>query len=56
MEANRYEVEKLDVTNLAVEYRRQLLDVTMESLRTATDPHDIRAFEIGLENPPLFIV
>lgn len=43
MEANQSEVEKLDLANLSVEYRRTLLDSMTESLRTATDPLDIRA-------------
>ncbi|NDC75778.1 SH3 domain-containing protein [bacterium] len=50
MEANQSEVEKLDLANLSVEYRRTLLDSMTESLRTATDPLDIRAFEIGIAN------
>jgi len=50
MEANRSEVKKLDLTNLPVEYRRTLLDSMTESLRTATDPLDIRALEIGIAN------
>lgn len=53
MEANTSEVEKLVLTRLTrlpLELRRQLLASMTESLRTATDPLDIRALEVGIAN------
>lgn len=50
MEANTSEVEKLVLTRLPLELRRQLLASMTESLRTSTDPLDIRALEIGIAN------
>lgn len=50
MEANQSEVEKLDLNKLPVEYRRTLLESMTESLRTAADPLDIQALEIGIAN------
>jgi hypothetical protein len=50
MEANQSEVEKLNLGHLSVELRKQLLDVMAESLQAATDPGDIKALEIGIEN------
>ena len=50
MEAKRSEVEKLDVSHLPAEFRRQLLDSMAEQLRGTTDPGDIECFKIGIEN------
>ena len=50
MEASQSEVEKLDLTQLPIDLRRQLLDSMTESLRTAVDPLDIQALEIGIAN------
>ena len=50
MEASQSEVEKLNLSHLSVEFRKQLLDAMTESLRTATAPGDIKALEIGIEN------
>lgn len=50
MEANQSEVEKLDLIRLPLELRRQLLDAMTEQLRAATDPVDIQALLIGIEN------